>query len=101
MSPEQKQLNMLGLASRAGALVTGDEFVEKAIKDGSAPLVIVASDCSEATKTRYQGFAERYAVTLNETFTREQISQALGKSRSIVAMTNRGMIKSFLSYTAD
>ena len=35
MMPEQKQLNLLGLATRARSIVTGDEFVEKAIKSNN------------------------------------------------------------------
>ena len=98
MSPEQKQLNMLGLANRAGQLVTGDEMVEKAIKRSKVNLVICASDVSPATRERYQGFAERYHVPINFTFNREQISQAIGKSRAIIALTSAGMAKSFQNY---
>ena len=99
MNPEQKQLNMLGLANRAGQLITGDEMVEKAIKRSKVSLVLCASDASQATLERYRGFAERYHVPMNFTFNRAQISQAIGKSRSIIALTSAGMAKTFQSYT--
>lgn len=98
MTPEQKKLNLLGLATRAGYLVSGDEMVEKAIKNGSVQLVICAKDASEATLTRYQGLCERNNKRLVLEFTRDEISHAIGKSRSICAINNHGMMKKFLSY---
>ncbi|WP_454920079.1 L7Ae/L30e/S12e/Gadd45 family ribosomal protein [Abiotrophia defectiva] len=98
MTPEQKKLNMLGLANRSGNLISGDELVEKAIKRGRVALVICAQDVSDATRTRYQDWSQRYHVPLEMTFNREQISHAVGKTRSIVAITNQGMAKTYLSY---
>ena len=98
MTPEQKKLNMLGLANRSGNLISGDELVEKAIKRGRVALVICAQDASDATRARYQDWSQSYHVPLEMTFNREQISHAVGKTRSIVAITNRGMAKTFLSY---
>ena len=90
MTPEQKKLNMLGLANRSGNLISGDELVEKAIKRGRVALVICAQDASDATRARYQDWSQRYHVPLEMTFNREQISHAVGKTRSIVAITNQG-----------
>lgn len=98
MMPKQKQLNLLGLATRARHLVSGDEMVEKAIKQSKVYLVVVASDASDATLERYAGFCERENIALNTDFTRFEISQAIGKSRSICAVSNRGMSEKFLSY---
>lgn len=98
MSPEQKQLNLLGLATRARSLVSGDEFVEKSIKSKHVYVVICASDASDATRERYIGLCERANVPLNLMFTRDEISHAIGKTRSICAINNPGMSKKFLSY---
>ena len=98
MTPEQKKLNMLGLANRSGNLISGDELVEKAIKRGRVALVICAQDASDATRARYKDWSQSYHVPLDMTFNREQISHAVGKTRSIVAITNRGMAKTYLSY---
>lgn len=40
---------MLGLAMKAGKVVSGEFAVDKSIKDGSAWLVIIASDASDNT----------------------------------------------------
>ena len=100
MTPQQKKLNLLGLALRAGFLVSGDEMVEKAIKNNSVKLFICASDASSATMERYQSLCETFNARLITEFTREQISDAIGKSRTICAIGNSGMIKKFLSYEA-
>ncbi|MBD3948866.1 ribosomal L7Ae/L30e/S12e/Gadd45 family protein [Tuanshanicoccus lijuaniae] len=98
MTPEQKKLNLLGLAMRARQLVSGDELVEKAVKNGSVKLVVCAKDASVATLERYSGFCQRNNIPLNTEFTRDEISHAVGKSRTIVGLTNHGMIKTFLGY---
>ncbi|MBR7927010.1 ribosomal L7Ae/L30e/S12e/Gadd45 family protein [Aerococcaceae bacterium zg-ZUI334] len=98
MTPEQKKLNLLGLALRARQLVSGDELVEKAVKNGSVKLVICAKDASDATLERYTGLCDRQQIQLNTEFTREEISHAIGKSRTILGLTNQGMIKTFLGY---
>ena len=80
---QNKQLNMLGLALRAGQLIHGDEQVEAGVKNNQARVVVLASDASEATSQRYQ------------------ISHAVGKARSVVAVMNQGMAKKFLSYEQE
>jgi len=44
-----RALSRLGLAMRAGKLVTGDEAVMKAVRSGEAKLVVLARDASENT----------------------------------------------------
>lgn len=45
-----KGLSSLGMAMRAGKLVTGDEIVLKAVRKGEVHLVIIAGDASPNTK---------------------------------------------------
>lgn len=47
---EDKILNFLGLAARAGKVVSGEFSVEKLIKANKAKLVLVALDASDPTK---------------------------------------------------
>lgn len=101
MRPEEKQLNMLGLAQRAGKLVSGDEQVEEAIVRQQVSLVVIASDASDNTLKKYQNKCEYYGVPLNQDFTRYEISNAVGKSRSILGIQDRGMVKKFLSYRQE
>ena len=43
---EDKVLNLLGLAQRAGKLCSGDFIVEKAMKKKTPKLVLLAGDCA-------------------------------------------------------
>ena len=45
--------SMIGLATKAGKVVSGEFAVEKAIKDGKAFLVIIAEDASDNTKKHF------------------------------------------------
>ena len=47
---QDKALAMIGLAQKAGKIVSGEFATEKAVKTGKAALVIVAGDASENTK---------------------------------------------------
>lgn len=98
MNTKQKQLNMLGLALRAGQLIHGDESVEKAIKRNKVHCLIMASDVSEATQARYQRMSQEYNVPMFRNMTRIEISHAIGKTRSICAISNKGMANKFISY---
>ena len=100
MKAREKQLNLLGLGQRARKLVSGDELVEQALKQGKLVLVVCASDSSNKTLERYRTLCEREDIIYNEEFTRSEISHAIGKSRSIVGLTDLGMARKFLSYTS-
>ena len=49
--------SMLGLAMKAGKVVSGEFAVDKSIKDGSAWLVIIASDASDNTTKKFSDFS--------------------------------------------
>ena len=44
---QDKALAMLGMATKAGKVVSGEFSVEKAVKEGKAWLVLVAEDASD------------------------------------------------------
>lgn len=96
MTPQDKQLNLLGLALRAGRLITGEELTIKAIQRKEAKLVIVASDASDNTREKLINKCLYYNVPIDITFTADAISTAIGKSRSICAFTEKGFSNSYL-----
>ena len=49
---------MLGLAMKAGKVVSGEFAVDKSIKEGSAFLVIIASDASDNTRKKFSNSCE-------------------------------------------
>lgn len=101
MSYKQKQLNMLGLAMRAKQLVSGDEMVSDAVKKHRVYTVVCAYDASEATRERYIALCQREGIPLNLSYSKYEISYAIGKSRTLCAIANRGMAERFKSYEKE
>lgn len=89
-------LNLLGLAQRAGKLVSGEETVLKNIRNNKAKLVIVCLDASENTKKKISDKCQFYHVTYIEAFESLELTQAIGKARIVCALTDEGFKKGVL-----
>lgn len=92
---QNKIYSMLGLAQRAGRLVSGEFATEKSIKEGSARLVILAADASDNTKKKFTNSCEFYKVAVRCYGTKEELGHAIGKDiRSSLSVTDEGFAKS-------
>ena len=90
MRPD-KVLSLLGIAAKAGKVASGEFSTEKAVKEGKAYLVIVASDASENTKKKYYDLVTFYGVPLYEVFSKEKMGESIGKvHRAAIAVTDTG-----------
>lgn len=90
MKPD-KVLSMLGLATRAGKVVSGEFSTEKAIKSGKAYLVIVASDASDNTKKEFSDSCSYYQVPFVIYGTKDSLGHCIGKQmRASLAVTDEG-----------
>lgn len=90
-------LGMLGICAKAGAAASGAFAAEKAIKSGTAKLVIVARDASENTRTDYGKLCNGYKVRMLIMLDKEQLGKAVGKDeRTIVAITDEGLSQNLL-----
>ena len=67
-----KQLSLLGLAMKAGKVVSGEFAVEKYVKEGKAHLVLVAEDASKNTKKSAHDMCVFYKVPLYDIGTKEK-----------------------------
>ena len=83
---KQKALNMLGLAMRAGKLITGEEMTLKEIRQQRAALVLVASDAGKNTQKKIKDKSSYYEIPLLDTFSADEISSAIGKPRMVVGI---------------
>ena len=91
--------SMLGLAMKAGKVVSGEFAVDKSIKDGSAWLVIIASDASDNTTKKFSNSCEFYEVQQYIYGTKEELGRAIGRDmRSSLAITDEGFAKSLGKY---
>ena len=86
---EDKVLNLLGLAQRAGKLSSGDFIVEKAMKKKTPKLVLLAGDCAANNEKKY--------IQLAEIHHKETLGTAIGKEvRVVVAVEDDGFAKALL-----
>lgn len=91
---EQKLISLLGLAQKAGKVISGDFGVQSAIKSGKAKLLIVATDASDSTKKEYQYLATSKNITMYCALSKEQLGGAIGKAlRAAVIITDEGFTK--------
>ena len=83
--------SLLGLAQKAGRLVSGEFLTEKAVKSGKATLVIAATDASDNTKKMFTDMCTYYEVPLYFWGKKEELGSFIGKSdRASVALTDAG-----------
>ena len=92
-----KALNMLSIAMKAGALVSGEFACENAIKDGSGYLCIFATDASANTKKSFSNSCEFYDVKYIEYGTKETLGHAIGKEyRASIVVCDENLSLSIL-----
>lgn len=86
-----KLLALLGLAQKAGKIVSGEFAVEQAVRNKKACLVLVAEDASENSKKSYRDLTGYYGIPCYEVFSKEEIGESIGKAhRAALAVTDQG-----------
>ncbi len=90
-----KIYSLLGLAARSRNVVSGEIATEKAVKTGSAVLVIVSKDASDNTIKMFRNMCNFYNVPFFQYGTKEELGHAMGKEmRSSLAVTDNGFAQS-------
>lgn len=88
-------LQTLGLAYVAKKAVSGEDAIAFAAKKEQIKLLFLAHDASDNTKKQYRNKAEFYHFEINETFSKDELKQALGKRAcSAIAIIDSGFVKS-------
>lgn len=92
---QNKVLSLLGLATKAGKIASGEFSTEKSVKERKAALVIVAEDASENTKKMFRNMCTYYEVPLYFFAVKEELGHAIGKEiRASLALLDTGFAKS-------
>ena len=92
--PDHKIYSMLGLATKAGKIVSGEFMTEKTVKSGAACLVIVSEEASDNTKKMFTNMCRFYKVPLHIFGTKEDLGASMGKEfRASAAITDPGFAK--------
>lgn len=93
-----KVLSMLGMATRAGKVVSGEFSVEKSVKTGKSCLVIVAEEASDNTKKMFTNMCTYYNVPIYFYSSKEILGHAIGKnSRASVSVQDNGFANTIIN----
>lgn len=98
MAPNKDWQSLLGLAYRAGKVVSGEALVLKAIRNGQAYIVLVSEDASANAMKQWQNKCQYYSVPLRVVSDRYQLGSTIGKDgRVAVAVNEQGFSKKLLT----
>lgn len=90
-------LSMLGIAAKAGKVVSGEFSTENAVKSAKACLVVTAEDASENTKKKFRDTTAFHRVPLLVYGTKETLGGCIGKDyRSSLAVTDEKLAQAVL-----
>ncbi|MCD7826021.1 MAG: ribosomal L7Ae/L30e/S12e/Gadd45 family protein [Clostridiaceae bacterium] len=90
-------LRMIGLAKKAGRVVSGEYMTENAVKSGAAKLVIIAEDVSENTRKKFRNMCNFYEVPIREYSSKDELGRSMGKEfRASLAVTDEGLAQAIL-----
>ena len=93
----KKIFSLLGLATKAGKLVSGEFATEKAVKSFTAKLVIVADDASDNTKKMFTNMCNFYEVPIYFLGDKNELGHAIGKEfRASLAITDEGFCRTVM-----
>ncbi|AKL95434.1 ribosomal protein L7Ae/L30e/S12e/gadd45 [Clostridium aceticum] len=94
---KSKVSNLLGLAMRAGKIVSGEETCKKELKR-SLYLVIVAEDASDNTKKVFSDKCSYYHVPLKFMGTKDELGHCIGKtSRATIGIKDKKFATTLLN----
>lgn len=83
---------MLGIAAKSGNVVSGEFSTEKAVKTGTAYLVIVSEEASANTNKMFTNMTDFYEVPMYVFGTKEELGRCIGKEfRASLAITDEDL----------
>ena len=93
---KDKLIGALGLAKKAGKLITGGEMCEEVIRAGKAKLTILCGDMSEnSEKKLHSALRNSNSPYINLGVSKEELALRLGKKSFVVScvITDEGFAK--------
>ena len=97
MKNNNKVLSLLGLATKAGKVASGEFSTEKSVKTGKGFLVLVADDASQNTRKKFQNMCDFYEVPIYFIANKEELGRFCGKEfRASIAVQDENFAKAML-----
>ena len=101
MINKSRIFGLLGLATKAGKVQSGEFSTEKAVKSGKAWMVIVSEESSDNTKKMFRNMCTYYKVPYFEFGGKQELGHALGKEmRASLAILDEGFSKAIMKHLA-
>lgn len=99
---QDKIYSLLGLAARAGRIVSGSFSTEESVRSRKACLVILAEDSQTNTAKRIKDKCSYYRVPVVVYGSKDGIGHAVGRApRACAAITDRGIAQSIIKKMTD
>jgi ribosomal protein L7Ae-like RNA K-turn-binding protein len=99
MNNQEKIRGLLGIAQRARQLVTGEDLVIKALRNQQIKFVFLSNDAGSAIAKKMQDQCHFYHVPIYTGFSKAELSQAIGQTRTVIGVTQSGFAKRFTQLT--
>lgn len=91
MEQHHRILQIIGLATRARRLVSGEDTCQRLLRGGKGSLCIVAEDASDNTKKRFSDICEYRKIELVLFGKKEELGKFTGKAiRTVIVITDDG-----------
>lgn len=92
---KSKLINMLGLAQKAGKVISGDFVVEKHLKARKPlHLLFIARDTASNNLKKYSEYIAQYKLNFNDDLDKEELGGAIGKkSRMVVGIVDENFAR--------
>ena len=103
---EQKAYNLIGIAKKAGKVISGTDMVADRIREkkNAVKVVLISRDASENTMKKIINTSTYYkvlAIKINIDKTMlAKITGSMGE-RSVIGITDDGLAKAIVSYVTD
>ena len=98
---QNKIYSLLGLAMKAGKVVSGEFATDKSVKTGTAMLVLVSVDASDNTKKKFRNMCEFYDVPVYFLSDKETVGKSMGKEiRASLSIQDENFAKAILNELA-
>lgn len=95
MVNKKKLYGLIGLATRARKVVSGEFSTEKSVKSGRSCMVIVSEEASENTKKMFTNMCAYYKVPIYLFGTKDELGHAMGQQfRASLSVEDAGFAKS-------
>ncbi|BAQ24947.1 ribosomal protein [Streptococcus troglodytae] len=98
MNNFKKLSNLLGLAQRAGRVISGEELVVKAIQTGQAQLIFLAKDAGSNLTKKVTDKSNYYNIEVSTVFSALELSTAIGRNRKVLAIADTGFSKKMRTF---